>query len=59
MKYLADLVLNQEEIDRGLWEIVINIPNVTYDLLLNMPVTKRDTLINTWNKKVQKEKKQQ
>ena len=59
MKYLADLVMNQEEIDRNLWEIVINIPNVSYDLLLNMPVTKRDTLINTWNKKVQKEKKQQ
>ncbi len=58
MKYLSDLVLNQEEIEKGLWEIVINIPNVTYDLLLNIPVTKRDTLISVWNRKIQKEKKQ-
>lgn len=50
------MVLNQEEIEKNLWDIVINVPNVTYDLLLNIPVTKRDTLVNVWNAKIKREK---
>lgn len=55
---MSDLYFNCEEIEKGLMEMVIYLPNVSYDQLLNMPVTSRDTLVKAWNSKVQKEKQQ-
>lgn len=49
--------MNCEEIKTSLMEVSVYIPNTTYEMLLNMPVTDRDLMVKQYNKKIKRENK--
>lgn len=55
MKFLAELKFNCEEIKSNLMDITVYIENISYEILLNMPVQDRDLLVRSYNKKIKKQ----
>ncbi|EBS4516346.1 hypothetical protein DQT32_02815 [Salmonella enterica subsp. enterica serovar Braenderup] len=57
MEHISELRFNSEEIKSSLMEVAVHIPNTSYEILLNMPVTDRDLMVKQYNKKVKRENK--
>lgn len=55
MEYLGNLELNRAEIKEHLSSIVVNVNNISYEMILNMPVTDRDIIVKSYNTKIKKE----
>lgn len=58
MGIIQDMELNQNEIIDSLVTASVYIPNTSYEMLLNMPVTEKNQLIKAYNKKAKKESEQ-
>lgn len=55
MKLLIELRMNCDEIKGSLMDMAVYIDCTSYEMLLNMPVTDRDLLVRSYNRKVKKQ----
>lgn len=53
-EFLKEIELNKKEIKEALMECAVNMDNIDYGTLLNMPVIDRNLLVKSFNKKIKK-----
>lgn len=57
MDYFKELSTNKEIIRKNIANMTVYMDNMHWDLALNMPSIDRDTLIRSYNRKVEKQNK--